>query len=69
VTAARLLSRGEALREKIGAGLESWAVEMNGRTLTAIRLQLDEAAFTEAWEQGRALTVDEAVALALGSSD
>jgi len=69
VTAARLLSRGEALREKIGAGLESWAVEMNERTLTAIRLQLDEAAFTEAWEQGRALTVDEAVALALESSD
>ena len=42
-TAARLLSRGEALREEIGEGLESWAVEMNERTLTAIRTQLDEA--------------------------
>ena len=67
--AARLLSRGEALREEIGAGLESWAVEMNERTLTAIHTQLDEAAFAEAWEQGRAMTVDEAVALAFESSD
>jgi hypothetical protein len=69
VTAARLLSRGEALREEVGAGLESWAVEMNERTLTAIRTQLDEAAFAEAWNQGRALTVDEAAALAVESSD
>ncbi len=40
---------------------------MNERTLTAIRAQLDEAAFAEAWEQGRALAVDEAVTLALDS--
>ena len=31
--------------------------------------QLDEAAFAEAWEQGQALTADEAVALALDSLD
>jgi len=31
------------------------------------RKHLDETAFTEAWEQGWALTVDEAVALALAS--
>jgi len=41
---------------------------MNEETLTAIRTQLDEAAFAEAWEQGRALTTDEAVALALNST-
>ena len=29
-----------------------------------VRTQLDQAAFAEAWEQGQALTVDEAVALA-----
>jgi len=33
------------------------------------RSLLDEAVFAEAWEQGRALTVDEAVALALDSLD
>jgi len=41
----------------------------NERTLATIRAQLDEAVFAEAWEQGRALTVGEAVALALASLD
>jgi hypothetical protein len=44
-----------------------WAGERNAKTLAIIRTQLDEAAFSEAWEQGRALTLDEAVALALDS--
>lgn len=66
-TAARLLSRAEVLREEVGATLESWAA-MEARlreTLAAVRTQLDEAAFADAWEEGRALTVDEAAALAL----
>jgi hypothetical protein len=42
---------------------------MNAETLTKIRAHLDEAAFAEAWEQGQALTVDEAAALALDSLD
>ena len=50
----------------MGVGAEPWVAEMNEMTLNTIRTQLDEAAFAEAWEQGRALTVDEAVALALG---
>ncbi len=40
---------------------------MKEEALATIRTQLDEAAVAEAWEQGRALTVDEAVALALDS--
>ena len=39
-----------------------------GRFARAIRHQLDEAAFAEVWNQGRALTADEAVALALNAS-
>jgi hypothetical protein len=35
--------------------------------LGTIRAQLDAAAFAEAWEHGRTLTADEAVALALDS--
>ena len=66
--AAGLLSCFEALREQIGAG-EAWIVRMNEETLSAIHAQLDEGAFIEAWEQGRALTADEAVALALGYRD
>ncbi len=64
--AARLLSCFEALREQIGVS-EAWITRMNEETLATIRTQLDEAAFAEAWEQGRVLTVDEAVALALNS--
>ena len=40
---------------------------MNDLTLAAIREQLDDRAVAEAREQGTALTVDEAVALALDS--
>jgi len=66
-TAARLLSSSEALHEELGAGLRPWLAQMNEETLTAVRAQLDESAFAEAWEQGRLLTADEAVALALDS--
>jgi predicted ATPase/class 3 adenylate cyclase len=65
--AARLLCRAEDLSEEIG-GVPSWVGEMNEKTLATIRTQLDEAALGEAWEQGRNLTVDEAVELALGES-
>jgi predicted ATPase/class 3 adenylate cyclase len=63
--AATLLSSSEAFRAEIGATFLPWAVKMNARTLAAIRSQIDEAAFAEAWEQGRALSVDQAVAMAL----
>ncbi len=64
--AARLLSSAGVLRDEIG-GVSSWVTDMNDKTLTTIRVQLDEAAFAEAWDQGMALTVDQAVALALDS--
>ncbi len=66
-TAARLLSSSETLHEELGASLRPWLAQMNEETLTTVRAQLDEAAFAEAWEEGRLLTADEAVALALDS--
>ena len=68
VTAARLLSSFESQGDEIGVR-RSLVAELNEETLTTIRTQLDDAAFAEAWEQGRALTLDEAVALALDSPD
>jgi predicted ATPase/class 3 adenylate cyclase len=62
--AARLLSSAEVLREEFGSDVP-WIREMNEGTLATVRAQLDEAAFSEASEQGRKLTPDEAVALAL----
>jgi predicted ATPase/DNA-binding SARP family transcriptional activator len=62
--AARVLASAVALREETGA---RDVMSESEKALTAIRPQLDEAAFAAAWEQGRSLTADEAVALALDS--
>ena len=62
--ATRVLSSSETLLEEMGSSPE-WLRRMKEEMLATIRAQLDEAAFDEAWEQGRALTADEAVALAL----
>ena len=64
-TAARLLARADALREELGFALESWAVDERKRVLAAIPSTLDAASFAQAQEQGRMLTIEEAVALAL----
>jgi predicted ATPase len=66
--ATRLLSSSEVVREQVGAN-EGGFEEFNQETLATIRSQLDEAAFTEAWDQGQKLSADEAVALALDSVD
>jgi len=62
--AARLLGATQALRQDIGGF--SWVADENEVTLSELGTQLDEAALGEALEQGRKLTLDEAVALALG---
>jgi hypothetical protein len=64
VTATRLLSSLEALGDEVGTR-RAYVEELSEETLTTIRMRLDEAAFVEAWEQGRALTIGEAVTLAL----
>lgn len=68
-TAVRLISCSEALYEAIGASARPFLADMNEETLATIRTQLDEAAFAEAWSQGRSLSADEAVALALDPPD
>jgi predicted ATPase/class 3 adenylate cyclase len=66
--AVRLVACAETLWEKIGAH-PGWVVKMNEDTLSVARPQLDDAAFAKAWEEGRQLTADEAIALALDSLD
>jgi predicted ATPase/tetratricopeptide (TPR) repeat protein len=62
---ARLCAAAAALRDAIGAPL--WPVERAryDRTVAAARAQLDEGAFAAAWEEGRALSMEDAVTLAL----
>jgi len=64
-SAARVFSSSDALCEEIGYDLHGWDPEFIEATLTTIRDQLDEATFAKAWEEGRSLTAEEAVALAL----
>jgi predicted ATPase/class 3 adenylate cyclase len=66
-TAVRLVSSCEALFEETGRSAPSWVAKRNEETLAIARTDLDEAALAEALEQGRAVTIDEAVALALDS--
>jgi predicted ATPase len=65
--AARLLAANGKLREEIGGGF-AWVAEVNDQTLAKLEEQLDEAALAQALEQGRRLTPDAAVALALDSA-
>ena len=63
--AARLLSGSLALYEEIGLEVPLYQMKRDEETLGLVGEQLDEAALAEAWEAGRTLTLDEAVALAL----
>jgi len=62
---ARVLASGDTLWGEIGASPMGWLRRANDEALALIRAQLDEAAFAAAWEAGRELSADEAVALAL----
>jgi tetratricopeptide (TPR) repeat protein len=64
-TAARLLSRSEATHEELGMTYPAWVAARKEEAMSRAQAQLEQVAFAEAWEQGRALTVDEAVSLAL----
>ncbi len=70
--AARLLAAAAAVREDTGdeTAEEDWDYErqMRGRTETAARERLGPR-FDAEWESGRALTIDEAVAVALESHE
>ena len=63
-TAAVLLSSFEAAGEAIGAR-RAGVKDLNERTLATIRTLVDDVAFAEAWERGRGLSIDAAVAFAL----
>jgi tetratricopeptide (TPR) repeat protein len=69
-TAIRLLSCADAGFEEleIGEGQgERWVVRMNDRTRAIARSSIDGATEAAAVEEGRKLTVDQAVTLALGA--
>ena len=64
--AARLIGRAVAGFEEIGLSLESWMTRELDEATEAAKAQLDEASFTAAWEAGAKMSLDDAIALALG---
>jgi non-specific serine/threonine protein kinase len=63
--AVRLLAFAMKQYEELGLFLPDYVVKNKEKTLDAVRTQLDDDAVERAWEEGRRLTVDQAVALAL----
>jgi hypothetical protein len=57
------------LREQLGYEMESWERLRYDRCLSIVRAANgDDAAFNRAWQEGRAMTLDEAVRFALDGS-
>ncbi len=63
--AARLFGACEALPEAMGITPEPWESALQEPYLAAARSRLDEAAWQKAWTDGRAMTLEDAVAYAL----
>ncbi len=63
--AARLLGAAEALREALGVPILPGRRREYDELVAAVRAALEAAAFQSAWAQGRALTLEQAAALAL----
>ena len=63
--AARLTGAAQALISVIGADQMNWGHLANTR-IAGLRAQLGEARFAAAWATGRAMTMEQAIAYALG---
>ncbi len=65
--AARLSGAAVALREAIGTPVPPVDRAEYERNVAAVRAQMDEKAFAAAWAEGRAMTLEQATAYALGT--
>ncbi len=70
IRAARLLGAAAALLEALGADSRMDPADRAeyDRDVAAVRAQLDEALFVAAWAEGRAMTLEQAIAYALEDS-
>jgi non-specific serine/threonine protein kinase len=61
IQAARLWGAAQKLREQIGTSLSTADRADQERRVAAARAQLDEAAFEQAWAEGRAIPLEQAI--------
>jgi hypothetical protein len=62
---ARLFGAAEAIREVIGRPLARDQLALHERGVAAVKRRLDPDVFATAWEEGRAMTLEQAIAYAL----
>jgi DNA-binding CsgD family transcriptional regulator len=67
--AARLFGAAQALREATGFPLEPAMRALEEPYLTRARSRLEESAWTEAWEEGRAMSMEAAIEYALSEEE
>jgi len=67
-SAARLLGAAEALRQAVGAPLTGTELSELDQDVVVTRERLDEGIFDAAWEEGRAMTMQQAIDFALKES-
>ena len=67
--AARWLGSAQSLRESAGAPLARISRDLSDGAATEARAQLGDAAFDEAWEEGQAMTLEDAVKHALDATN
>jgi len=65
VRAATLFGAAQGLLDAIGIAFEVAERDQHTRAIAAARAQLDDAAFKGAWEEGRAMTLEQVIAYAL----
>jgi predicted ATPase/transcriptional regulator with XRE-family HTH domain len=63
--AAHIFGAAEVLRETLSAPMLLFIRHFNERSIATLRAQLDEATFAALWAEGRAMTLDQAIACAL----
>jgi hypothetical protein len=66
--ATQVLASGESQLEDMAAD-PAWRRDTRDRDVATLRDQLGDVSFAEAWEEGRELTADEAVLVALDFLD
>ncbi len=63
--AARLLGSAEALRQKISTAMTNWEHSEYDQAAALLRSSLDEAERNACWSAGRAMSMEQAIQLAL----
>jgi tetratricopeptide (TPR) repeat protein len=63
--AAKLLGAAEALRDKVQSPMTDWERIEYDQSVAQLRLMLPEAEFNALWAEGRAMTMEQAIQLAL----